>query len=198
MEATDPAVKQLATIAFDENAPVQTRLKASIAIIDRGGLGPQTAVDVSVTARPYEQIFDLETMESGGSRAEHRRSMGEDDSVTEAIGSTDDDQHALGLEAAEDDLIVDAEVLGDEPDAREFAARMTHSPRHIDADPMTSDDDERGSAFDSAPKFNPFARTPPPEAGLMPFDAAVSAAAEMRRSAVLRQAQRALPPGRSR
>src|SRR4051794_28792914 len=35
MENADPAVKQLAEIAYDQNNPVETRLKATLAIIDR-------------------------------------------------------------------------------------------------------------------------------------------------------------------
>jgi hypothetical protein len=170
MENADPAVKQLAEIAYDEKQSAEIRLKATLALIDRAGLSPRSSVDVELTAKPYETVFDgYIEMDSGGSRAAFR---GEPEPL--ALTAADElpaaDDHGLG-----DHLVVDAEVV----------------------DPMTRDDDERGSAFDSAPVFNPFAPAHPPD-GLMTIDAAVSAAAEMqRRSAVSRRAQRALPRGRT-
>jgi hypothetical protein len=45
----------------------------------------------------------------------------------------------------------------------------------------------RTRTLQSSLEPNPFVRTPPPEAQMMPFDAAVSVAAEMRRNAVSQQ-----------
>ena len=73
MENADPAVKQLLKIAFDDNSPIETRLKATLAAIDRAGLNPKTEVELEVTAKPFEKIID--NLESG-SRAEFRKSMG--------------------------------------------------------------------------------------------------------------------------
>ena len=60
MENADPAVKQLAEIAYDDKQSAEVRLKATLALIDRAGLSPKTAVElgVSVQPAPYEQILD--------------------------------------------------------------------------------------------------------------------------------------------
>jgi hypothetical protein len=162
MENADPAVKQLAKIAFDDTAPIETRLKATIAIIDRTGLAPRTSIDLEVNPKPFEAIF--EEMEMGGSRAAFR---GEPE-VLEAI---DDTQSALVEAIEDDDGPLDVEV--------------------IEPEPITPEDSLRGLDDDSGPE-SPFASTPPPEAALMSLDAAVSAAAQMRRHAV----QRAITQGK--
>jgi hypothetical protein len=123
---------------------------------------------VEVEVKPYQAIF--ESMELGGSRAAFR---GEPESVT------DDHTPALADVTESDADALDVEIVDD------------------DAGPFTPDDRERGSPFDSARGFNPFAPAHRPDAGLLPFDVAVSAAAEMQRNAVSRRAQRALPRGRS-
>jgi hypothetical protein len=172
MENADPAVKQLAEIAYDDKQSAEIRLKATLALIDRAGLTPKTALEIEIgPPKPYETIFESIEME-GGSRAafrgEPQRALDASDADLIVDAEIEDDDDGLG-----DDLVVDGEVV----------------------DPMTPDDRERGSVFDLGP--NPFTRTPPLEAQMMPFDAAVSAAAQMRRNAVSRPAQRALPRGRT-
>jgi hypothetical protein len=68
----------------------------------------------------------------------------------------------------------------------------------IEPEPITPDEPERGSDDDSAAPLSPFApSTPPPPDGVMTLEAAVSAAAQMRRNATIRRGQRALPRGTS-
>jgi hypothetical protein len=170
--------RELLNMATDQDVSDSVKLAAIRDALDRGGVVSKTAVDVGVSVKPYETIFEME-MQSG-SRAEFRRSMG-----------TEDDSDSIALPSADADLIVDAEVY--EADDVGLGDDLVVDGELVD--PTTPDDRELRSPFDLGP--NPFTRTPPPEAQLMPFDAAVSAAAEMRRNAVSRPAQRALPRGRS-
>jgi hypothetical protein len=174
MENADPAVKQLAQIAYDEKQSAEIRLKATLALIDRAGLSPRQALEIEVgPSRPYETIF--ESIESG-SRAEHRRSMGiADDSDTVA-------KLARELAPADADDALDVEI--------------------IDAEPITPDGPAHTPADDTAPEFSPFGGPPgstgPASSGLMSLEDAVAAQAEMRRAAAwVRPVQRALPRGRS-
>jgi hypothetical protein len=170
--AADRMARQLLKMATDENVSDAVKLNAIRDCLDRAGVSARTAVDVSVTAPLYEAIF--ESMELGGSRAAFR---GEPECVT--------DDHTPALAGVTESVAdaLDVEIVDD------------------DAGPFTPGDLERGSPFDSAPEWSPFApTTPPPEAGLMPFDAAVSAAAEMQRRIARtpgHAVQRALPRGRS-
>jgi hypothetical protein len=164
--------RELLKIATDENAPEAVRVNAIKDALDRAGVQARTAVDVSVTAKPYESIF--EAMETG-SRADYRRSIGIEDEP-EVLTSTQ--TPALAAQSTDDADALDVEIVDD------------------DAGPLTPDEPERGSAFDSAAQPSPFASTSPfapatpPGTALMPYDAAVSAAAAMRRSAVSHRAQR--------
>jgi hypothetical protein len=76
MENADPAVAQLCRIAYDDHQSSEIRLKATLAIIDRAGLNPRSGVDLEVTARPFEQVFDSHFEMESGTRANFRRSMG--------------------------------------------------------------------------------------------------------------------------
>lgn len=127
--------------------------------------GMKPGVDVDVTLKPFQQVF--EAMEFGGSRSEFRgESEPEPQRELEAIDS--------------DETAIDVEIVSDDEDNWPI--------------PEAQPEPERGSAFDSGP--SPFApKTPPPEAGLMSYEAAVSAASAMRRNAVSRRAQLALPRG---
>lgn len=104
MEQADPAVRQLQKIAFDDTAPIETRLKATLAIIDRTGLGPRSSVDVELTARPFEQVLDgFIEMDSGGSRSDFRRSMG-----------IEDDEPPAALPRGGDDETIDVEIIDEQ------------------------------------------------------------------------------------
>lgn len=197
MENADPAVKQLLKIAFDDNSPIETRLKATLAAIDRAGLSPKTEVELEITAKPFEAILD--SLDSG-SRSEFRRSRGiEGSEETPQIAPFDplrpDD---------DDDLIVEGEWLGELDD---------DGLGDIDDDRelFTPGDWERGTDAELRPDDRgtevfggPLGPHGPSGGGMMPMTEAVAAQAEMRRvarsarsSAVLRPIQRALPRGRA-
>jgi hypothetical protein len=129
--------------------------------------GMKPGVEVDVTLKPYQAIF--EEMEMGGSRAEFRG-----ETVTELPAD-----HQRELPPADDDLI-DVEIVEADEDNWPIPEPQP--------EPYDSLDEHTAAVFGPT--------TPPPEAGLMSYEAAVSAAAAMRRSAVQRTAQRALPPGR--
>jgi hypothetical protein len=167
MENADPAVKQLADIAYDDKQSAEIRLKATLALIDRAGLSPRTAVDLEVTAKPYQTIFEEL---DGGSRA--------------AFRGEPEPEPQRELPPADDDGALDVEIVDADEDNWPI--------------PEPWQDDERPADEHTEPQPSPFAPVNPPAPdGLMSYDAAVSAAAAMRRNAVSRRAQRALPPGRS-
>jgi hypothetical protein len=178
MENADPAVKQLTEIAYDTTKSDDIRLKATLALIDRAGLTPKAVIEVGPT-KQFETVFDqFEAIESGP-RSDFRHAAGIDDDsidqdniIIEATG-VDLARH-LGMKVEDDDEApIDVEIVD------------------TDADTITPADDERGSPFDSEPWPSPFApATPPPSTALMPYDAAVSAAAQLRRSVVSHRAQR--------
>lgn len=176
MENADPAVKKLTEIAYDPKQSAEIRLKATLAIIDRAGLSPRQAMDIEVgPAKPYETVLEsvFEPM-TGGSREAHRSG-----------------EPPPALVAAKHDPI-DAQIVSDLDD--DGAVDVSYYAR-----PITPEDYESGSVFDSGP-FGP--TSAPPTEGLMPLD---QANAEIRRlraqaatnSTQLHRTQRALPPGRS-
>jgi hypothetical protein len=62
--------------------------------LDRAGIQAKTAVDVSVTAKPYETVLDSMVEMSGGSRSEHRRARGIEDVNTTRPAAGDHDAMA--------------------------------------------------------------------------------------------------------
>jgi hypothetical protein len=137
---------------------------------DRGGVSAKT--EIEVTAKPYETVF--EAMESG-SRAAYR-------------AGTDEQPHALVDHQRElpavDDQPIDAQTI--DSDGLSAGGLIDYGQ------PITPDERESGSPFDTAPPASPGV---PPLDGLMTLEAATSAAAEIRREALSRRAQRALPRG---
>ncbi len=179
MENADPAVKQLLKIAFDDNEPTEIRLKATLAAIDRAGLGAKT--EIEVTAKPFEAILD--SMDSG-SRAYFRRNMGIEGS----------EEPRLALDANDDDSIVDVE--GEVLDEVDDAAERIFNSRNDDDDgsePFCAVDATQWA--DAPGPFGPDA--PPPDQGMVPLADAVSQVAAQRKHATLRPIQRALPRGRT-
>jgi hypothetical protein len=129
-------------------------------------------MEIGVSLKPYESIFDGMIEIETGSRAAFRGESVIDPDNAHTHGLAEHPRELTGA----DDEPVDAEI--------------------IDAEPMTPDASERDAPGDSAPEFSPFTPAHPPDAGLLPFDVAVSAAAAMRRDAArIRRAQRALPRG---
>jgi hypothetical protein len=195
-EAADRMARELLKIAVDDNVPESVKLAAVKDALDRAGVSARTAVDVEVTAKPYQVILENLAGIEGGSRAEFRRSQGiADDSDTERANTP-----ALGSAQTNDPI--DAEII-DEGD--ELIAAMRHQQDY--ADPMTPDDDDWPSDEPIGGTYNPLAPTGPPPDAQMTFEDAVSAAGDMRRRAAadararghatVRRGQRALPPGRS-
>jgi hypothetical protein len=101
MEQADPAVKQLAEIAYDETKSDDIRLKATLALIDRAGLTPKTSLDIEVSAKPYETIY--EDMQYGGSRA--------------AFRGEPEPEPVLELEPIPEDQAIEVEVIDPDEDA---------------------------------------------------------------------------------
>jgi hypothetical protein len=160
--------RELLKIASDPNASEAVRVNAIKDALDRAGVSARTAVDVSVTAKPYETILERLEPIAGGSRAEHRRTRGIEETSPALVDPA--------LPPANPDAPIDAEVMDD---GDEFLAAMrSHRQVDVDAHPMTPGDAEH-------------ARDERTAAEMMTLEDAVVAAAEMRRG------PRALPPGRS-
>jgi len=110
-EAADRMARELLKIATDANAPEAVRVNAIKDALDRAGVQARTAVDVSVTARAYEQIFEGTGVETG-SRADYRRSIGIEDQP-ELIPS--DARAALAAsDGIDDNGALDVEIIDDE------------------------------------------------------------------------------------
>ncbi|MFC8182249.1 hypothetical protein ACFULT_25545 [Rhodococcus sp. NPDC057297] len=86
--------KQLLGIASDEETPLPLRLSAIRDVLDRTGITAKTAVEVEVGPTPaWKEVFDAAM--GGGSRAESRALRGTADEVP---------------------TVIDAEVIGFDPD----------------------------------------------------------------------------------
>ena len=57
-EASDKLAKALLEMAGDKNIPEGVRLAAIRDALDRGGLGVKQAMEIEVTAKPYERVFE--------------------------------------------------------------------------------------------------------------------------------------------
>ncbi|POX86076.1 hypothetical protein C3477_23270 [Mycobacterium kansasii] len=195
-EAADRMARELLKMATDDNVPEHVRINAIKDALDRAGVSARAAVDVEVTAKPYEQLLENLPRLRGGSRAQWRRSQGIPD---------DSDAHPLTLGVADPSQPMDAEVIDVEQD--EMVCDSLVAPRYDDSRPNTpigdeTQPDERTTLFDPlADQPNPFEPTPQAD-GLVTFDEAVIRAARINNKApaghaVVRSAQRALPRGRS-
>jgi len=139
-------------------------------------LNPKTGVELEITAKPFQGI--LENLESG-SRSAYRQSLGIEDSAD----SQEPQQISGGVPPCEyhddDDLIVDGEVVDQDED---------DGPT-----PFCGPD---GAPWAEEP--TPFGPSgPQPDQGMVSLSDAVATQADMRKAAVLRPIQRALPRGRT-
>ena len=117
------------------------------------------------------------SVDPAGSRAEYRRSRGiQDDSDFIEIES----EVQRELPPAEDDLIIDAEV-------------MDEGAELIAAFRSRGDESDRGSDDDSAPDLGPLGPQGPAMSGLLSLEAAVSAQAAMKRDGNRAQIRTAKP-----
>ena len=84
--------------------------------LDRAGMAAPRAVDVSVTAKPYESLIEDLAIESG-SRAEYRASVGRPDPEPESL-SIENTNRPGGLrvlgETFDGHLVLDGEVASDD------------------------------------------------------------------------------------
>ena len=159
-QAADALVQRRRGRALPGEGADHLALAAIRDALDRAGLSAKTAVEVEVALKPWEQIADdaFTTIESG-SLAAYRAARG--GQPPPALADT-------AWAATEEDLIVEAEVIGDEPDAAEF-------PTPVSSAYVEEPQDAEGPA-------------------MMPLTEAVSVMAQLRRQP---RAQPALPPGRS-
>lgn len=168
--AADRMARELLNMATADNVSDSVKLAAIRDALDRGGISVKA--EIEVTAKPYESIFERL---SGGSREAHRNGLGTEDETTPALVVA---QHQP----------IDAQIVDDLND--DDAVDLGDYAR-----PITPDDYESGSAFDSE-RFGPVSA--PPTDGLMSLE---EANAEIRRlqteAARAMREQRALPPGRS-
>jgi hypothetical protein len=197
MEHADPAVKKLTEIAYDATNPVEIRLKATLAIIDRSVGGAKTELEIS--AKPIDQIIDHMTGIEGGSRADFRRAQGiPDDSQTRSV---------LPSNSSEP---MDAEIVDD---FDTFAPMHSRINQQHDGQVNTPDPDDwsysDGTGVAAAPhsgEDDPLSVfDPPATTGLMNRADAYAAQADYQRRiatqgraagyARVRPAQRALPRG---
>jgi hypothetical protein len=190
-EAADRMARELLKMATDDNVPEHVRINAIKDALDRAGVSARTAVDVEITAKPYEQLLEKVPRLQGGSRAEWRRSQGIPDEPPRALRVADPSQP------------MDAEVIDVEHD--ETDCDSPAAPRYDDSRSITPDADEM-HADERSPLYDPLADTPSPfgpspeDDGLLPLDEAVIRTAQINNMgtaghARLHRPQRALPRG---
>ncbi|MBF6210698.1 hypothetical protein IU487_06500 [Nocardia puris] len=124
--AADRMAKELLGIATDDSAPVPVKLAAIKDALDRAGVSAKTAVEVEVTAKPYENV--LEAVLTSGSRSESRAARG--------IPEKSDGDPRWAEYVAD---IVDAEVVEEyEPSAPPDPASQSSNLGEDDAPPLLS------------------------------------------------------------
>lgn len=168
-QAADVLTERLLGFALDGDVPDAIALAAVRDALDRAGLKP--GVEIEVTAKPYEEILDNLGALEGGSRAEWRREHGIADNTPTALVAS------LSVPGADEPI--DAELVDDD-ELSDDGLCATHSDcERLDGIPEP-DGSVDSSDGESGP--NPFGASPP-GTELVPFDQAVSQAADVRRRA---------------
>jgi len=176
-------------MATDTTVPEGVRLAAIRDALDRAGLKPATTVDLEVSAKPFELVFDSITagprtpappeIESGATES------GESDEPDVVIGEIDDDPLPEEDEIEpEDEEIIDVEVEAI------IDPGYTDAPMTPDAGTTTPPDQDQSLFVDPGSLTGPLGFTGPPSQGLMTLTEAVEVAAQMRSRANIRSARR--------
>ena len=192
-EAADRMARELLKMATDDNVPEHVRINAIKDALDRAGVSARTAIDVEVTAKPYEQLLENVPRLQGGSRAEWRRSQGIPDEPPRALRVADPSQ-PMDVEVID---VEQDETYSDSPVAPHYDDSRSNT-----ADGYETQPDERTAIYDPmADQPSPFGPSPEDD-GLMTLDDAVIRAARINNMgtgghAKLHRPQRALPRGRS-
>lgn len=129
-QAADVLVQRLLGFALDGNAPDQVALSAVLAALDRAGLSVKSTVGVEVSAKPWEQVMDsafapLETTSRDAYRAAR-------DGHPPALAVTPAFDGAAAPNPADDDGVIDAEILTDHEFAARIAARRVTRLDHVE------------------------------------------------------------------
>jgi hypothetical protein len=193
--AADRMAKELLHMATDDNVSDAVKLNAIRDALDRAGLKP--GVEVEITTKPVDQIFDCMAGIEGGSREAFRRGItGESHS--------DSGQHPPALAVSAEP--VDAEVVEDfdvyRPLHNQQPYAHTVTPDGDVWPPMTATGPGTDDLDDSV---NPFGPSGPPVDQLMNRADAYAAQADYQRRiaaqaraaghVTVRRTQRALPRG---
>ncbi|MGX9294106.1 MULTISPECIES: hypothetical protein [Tsukamurella] len=119
--AADRMAKELLKIAVSDDAPDNVKLAAIKDALDRAGLSPKTAVEVSVDPKPFEQLLSGMATLTGGSRAASRGERG--------VAEDQDADTAWITEELAASNVIDVEVEDPEPRPRPSEEPATPKPR---------------------------------------------------------------------